>query len=290
MAVDHSVKRVGRAFSPSVRAWRSRLVGVLAVAAVLGLTIATMPLMDDSLLPAQEAVAGPSQNGDFTVTKTANPTTVGAGGGQVTYTYAVKNNTTGRQYYRSKSDDKCSPLEYQTGMTSTTAGYSTVWFIPAGGTATWTCTQFVTATTTNTATFTFANGYTVNWLTGGLSWSGVESGSAQATVTRVIDGSIPTCDKLWYSSDENTRNQYGTLTPLGTDGTIGTLNTSSGAPTAVFSIGQQTNSTTWVGSAAVAIDPLHPNLVYYIPRLPWRRRTPAAHSMCTTRPRAPVRS
>lgn len=89
----------------------------------------------------------------FTLTKNPDRPTLPIGGGQVTYTYVVANTAGRRLYYEAARDDKCGTPRYSSGMVRDPYGY---YYIPAGGTATFTCTQTVTATTTNNATFTFS--------------------------------------------------------------------------------------------------------------------------------------
>lgn len=229
-------------------ALRNRVVATLVAVLVIMVTTVALPT---------PAVADDSANGDFTVTKTASQTSVPAGGGSVTYTYTVRNNTAGRQYYVSGRDDKCSPLKYVGGMTTTSDGwFGTVSYIPASGTATWTCTQTVTQFTMNTATFQFANSYSASlW---GRSYSGTETGTAKATVG-IAQQDISTCSALWYSGDESG----------GFQGTAGVVNTARGATTSVFDIGDNSAAVGYPGyqsSAAMAVDPSNPHLIYYVPR------------------------
>ena len=178
-----------------------------------------------------------SADGKLTLTKTASPTSLPYGGGTVTYTYTVKNNTAGRMYYDGLSDNKCRP-SYVSGMS-----YS--WFsgdyIPAGGTATFSCTQRITTDTTNTATASFSN------------VSGIQSSvSATATVTvaRPATGNT-SCDFIYAS----------TVYLSGTNGTgsvsIWPNATGIDMPTSYTVGGVVADSST-----ALAIDPLNPNTAY----------------------------
>ncbi len=199
----------------------------------------------------------------YTFTKTASRYTVPAGGGAaatVTYTYTVTNNNPGRAsdrvqriYYVAMEDDKCSPVGNPTGaIYQDGAGHS---YIPAGGTATFTCTVVVTADVTNTATANFQD-YYYNQM------------KATATATVVVEaggGAAGSCDVLWYSAGAST--VYGNL---------GTVNATGDTVTNDFQIRfEDTSATTeydsgtsgmMTGSAAVAVDPVNSNYIYYIPR------------------------
>lgn len=207
---------------------------------------------------------GASGDGDFTLTVTPSTATVPSGGGDVTYTYTVKNNTSERQYFYSASDDKCHSIAQTGGMTRVYDSWTGRYFsyIPANGTATFTCTTRVSDTTKSTATFTFANSYSYYYgYYGSIIYSGASSATATTTVTRdlPVGYNVTTCDQLWYSSDEMTETARG-------DGTVGILGTTNGKPDQAFNIGTQTGDPA-NGSAAVAMNPANPDEVYYIPRV-----------------------
>jgi uncharacterized repeat protein (TIGR01451 family) len=215
-------------------------------------------------LAAVAVPAAVSTDGDFTVTKTASPTQVPLGGGSVTYTYTVKNNTGGRQYFVSAIDDKCSPVGESSGLSSTYDWWAmtTFTYIPANGTATFTCTQIITQDTTNTASFRFANSYSTGLFPGSYSFNGTSTGTATATVTVAKpDGTVKGCDALWYINDSIRRR-----------GDFGTINTASAVQTPVaytpnsatpwFNDGQNVGG----GGAALAVDPTNPAKVYYVER------------------------
>ena len=108
---------------------------------------------------SQQYWPGNSTDGDFTLTKTASVYTLPSGGGPVTYTYAIKNNTGGNQYLMNPpSDDLC-----RTSMVRGSGwSYDNIlgkYYLSGGGTGTYTCTQNVTATVTNTATVQMADGW-----------------------------------------------------------------------------------------------------------------------------------
>ncbi len=197
-----------------------------------------------------------SPSGRFTVKKLADKNLVPAEGANVNYTYEVTNNTDRELYYISGSDDKCN-ISLQGGIyRSNVWGIgSYVYYLPAGKTATWTCSSYITQTTTNTATFTFANSYSVD-LFGVVRYSGSESASASLTVRRQLPTGINDCNTLLFSSDEKGSFQ---------NGIVGLLN-ADGSTTTVFDIEAQTNSSGLEGSAAMAMDPSDPSKIYYIPR------------------------
>lgn len=203
-----------------------------------------------------------SSDGDFTVTKTADRYSVPAGGASVTYTYTVKNNTGGRQFYYSGRDDKCTPVKSQSGL-------SRVWdywvrryfyYIPAGGTATFTCSDYISQTVTNTATFLFADGYARSLFTGPVTYRGTSSATASATVARQMPSGMGdmSCSTLWYSSDERFNRTVS-------NGAVGVLDVTTGSPTQMFDIGKQTGNPRY-GSAALAMNPADPSQIYFIPR------------------------
>ena len=90
------------------------------------------------------------------IIKKADPVVLAAGGGMVTYTYAVSNPGTVSLSQVSVNDNKCGPVTLVSGDANGDGLLQT--------TETWTysCSQNITVTTTNTATATgFANGLTV---------------------------------------------------------------------------------------------------------------------------------
>ena len=198
-----------------------------------------------------------SPSGRFTVKKSADKNLVPAEGANVNYTYEVTNNTDRELYYISGSDNKCN-INLQGGIYRRNVWGigSYVYYLPAGKTATWTCSSYITQTTTNTATFTFANSYSVD-LFGVVRYSGSESASASLTVRRQLPTGINDCNTLLFSSDEK-----GNSFP---NGIVGLLN-ADGSTTTVFDIQAQTNSSGLEGTATMAMDPSDPSKIYYIPR------------------------
>ncbi len=77
------------------------------------------------------------------IVKTASPTTLPAGGGSVTYTYKVRATGNVPLTDISVTDDKCSPISYQSGDTNRDD------ILDLGETWTYTCTKTITKTTTN---------------------------------------------------------------------------------------------------------------------------------------------
>ena len=201
-----------------------------------------------------------SSDGRFTLTKASDVSYVPSGGGLVTYTYTIENISSQRQYYVSGSDDQCSPLSGGVSqMQSIEVGGVDRYYLDPGQSATWTCTQNITQTTTNEATFVFADDYSYNYvlllLRWVFDWEGESSATCSLTVEREIPTGIPDCNTLWYSGDETS--SY--------DGTLGTL-TTTGVQDVYSDIQTQTGSSALEGSAAMAVDPFDPTQVYYIPR------------------------
>ena len=90
------------------------------------------------------------------ITKVANPTQLGVGGGSVTYTYTVTNAGSAPLSNVTVTDNKCAPVTYVSGDTNSDKVLETT------ETWTYTCTTTITQTTTNTATATGSyNGVTV---------------------------------------------------------------------------------------------------------------------------------
>ena len=201
-----------------------------------------------------------SNNGIFSLTKSSDVSTVPSAGGPVEYTYTLTNLTGGRIYFVSGSDDKCSPVSVSSGLLTENVFGSltrTVRYIPPGGTATWTCSSNISETTTNVATFQFAESYSYFPLLG-IDFNNVGTATASVTVQRELPPGVDSCNTLWYSSDEISGYPDGTVGTLSTDGTA--------TPSPVFDIQTQTGTSALEGSAAMAVDPANPQLIYFIPR------------------------
>ncbi len=130
---------------------------LLVLTLVLGL--AASGIQPEAAIAAPGSSGGPVTSSDprgvLTIEKTADTYELPQGGGQVTYTYKLRNNSATSILYQTYSstaytmrDDKCTNLEYGTGW-NTTIGYR--WIRPQT-TATLACTQNLTQTTTNTFT------------------------------------------------------------------------------------------------------------------------------------------
>jgi uncharacterized repeat protein (TIGR01451 family) len=82
------------------------------------------------------------------IDKSANPTSLPAGGGSVTYTYPVTNPGNVPLSNVTVTDDKCAPVTYVSGDANSNS------ILETSETWTYTCTTTIKATTTNTATAT----------------------------------------------------------------------------------------------------------------------------------------
>ncbi|MDQ4503863.1 SpaA isopeptide-forming pilin-related protein [Sinomonas sp. ASV322] len=186
-----------------------------------------------------------SADGRITATKAASTYSLPLGGGQITYTYTVTNNTTAPEYFVSATDDKCgTPSSSQLSYDFIRARY----YIPGGATVTFTCAQTVTVTTTNTATFAFNTD--CSW------WAGCAGAQSQVAAKATVDVATPsnyTCDAIWY----------GSVAAGATPGSIGTV-----LPTlqnvATLSPPGQTGS--YASTSAIAMNPKDPGYVYYTAR------------------------
>lgn len=189
-----------------------------AIAVVIALVVAMFSVVVPAVTGLAPQAGAATTN--FTLTKTPSTTTLPYGGGSVTYTYTVKNNTSGYLYYVDGQDDKCRNLSRpsSSGMKSVGIGwFKSAWRLDAGATATFTCTQTLTKTTTNKATFTF--GTDVNF------WAqitGQASNTATATVTMANDVSnVCTIGTIWGNvgvwGGTATAYQY----PVNANGTLG---------------------------------------------------------------------
>ncbi len=91
---------------------------------------------------------------DIHITKMPSTPTLPPGGGNVTYTYTVTNPGNVPLTNVTVTDDHCSPVTYQSGDTNTDS------ILQQSETWTYTCTQDLTASTTNNATATGHDGTT----------------------------------------------------------------------------------------------------------------------------------
>ncbi len=82
------------------------------------------------------------------IAKAANPTSLPAGGGSVTYSYTVTNPGNQPLTGVTVTDDKCSPVTYVSGDANSNS------ILEVGETWHYTCTTTIADTTTNTATAT----------------------------------------------------------------------------------------------------------------------------------------
>ena len=194
-----------------------------------------------------------TNNTSFKVEKCANYSQVPSGGADVTYTYKVTNTSSSSLIYRSISDNKITKITYVSGLeqywNGSYGGY--LYYLAPGSTAIWEATQRITQKTINAVTVTFSTGYSNNY-----GWQGTSTASTSLTVD-VVPPSALSCNTLWYGGDNDCQ---------GIAGTVGTLPNTGGAVTPKFNIASQTGDPSYPGTAAMAVNPLNPKQVYYIPR------------------------
>ncbi|GAB48511.1 DUF7507 domain-containing protein [Mobilicoccus pelagius] len=233
--------------------WGAFLLALVLVALTVQVGIGVL----SSGAPAQAAtpVAGRGTSTDdrITLTVTSSANALPATGSTVTLTYVVNNPTFEPAYYRSLTDSACSTPGYtpQSGLQND----GSRWWIPAGGTATFTCGFLVTQDTTSTATAVFDTATDAT--------SAYTQSTAVATTTIAV--ADDPCKTIWYSA-ENTQ----TSIPIG--GTIGTVSTTAGTPpyAQAMKFGEITGADGSTGSSAFAIDPSSasssttPNRAYFI--------------------------
>lgn len=144
----------------SMRSGASRRKPVAALAAALAFASAFVvgqPLVAPQSLPGADAVTSTSSNGELQLDYTASTHSLPSGGGSVTYTYVVTNKskvtyygstlTADKSYSSYMSDSACSPITLKSGSNT----------IPAGGSATYTCTTTLTKSTSSTVNLHFAS-------------------------------------------------------------------------------------------------------------------------------------
>ena len=118
----------------------------------------------------------PAQGALIAITKTASPTSLPAGGGNVTYTYVVTNGGSVPLTSVTVSDNKCAPVTFVGGDANANG------MLDISETWTYTCTTFVTVTTTNVATAV------------GTAASGIgTSATATATVSVACPPTVANC-------------------------------------------------------------------------------------------------
>ena len=137
----------------------SRTAGSKSLRLVLAMAmVAMMSLVGQATLPRElqssAQAAGPvtSSLSLFTLTSTVSPTTLPAGGGNLTVTYTVKNISSDTIWYSRDNNSLC--VTSQTGMTASTY-YRGDYYMRPGQTATFTCTGYVSQTKDIKATFDF---------------------------------------------------------------------------------------------------------------------------------------
>lgn len=234
----------------------SRTAGSKSLRLVLAMAmVAMMSLVGQATLPRElqssAQAAGPvtSSLSLFTLTSTVSPTTLPAGGGNLTVTYTVKNISSDTIWYSRDNNSLC--VTSQTGMTASTY-YRGDYYMRPGQTATFTCTGYVSQTKDIKATFDFVTPR------GTRSTATVTD---KVTIGTVINN-LPGCDTPWYSSFM-----------AGTGSSIGTVNptTRTTAPTYTikpftsyaYDNGTYYTSMTVVGSSGMAIDPTNPRFAYF---------------------------
>ena len=141
------------------RALLRRVFAIVAALLTLSLSISAPAPLAAASAPARASVpalagalpAATSPDGRISVTASASPGTITKPGSLVTWTYTVRNLTSRPARQVSMTDTDCGPITAVSGVT--TDGFVST--IPAGGTATYTCTGPVDATQTGTVTAAF---------------------------------------------------------------------------------------------------------------------------------------
>ena len=215
-------------------------------------------------LPQAEAASGvpvTSTDNKYQLTKTASTSSLPIGGGKVTYTYTIKNtmSSSGSAYTDTMSrflfpdrsgiinDDKCANMQYVSGYATEPYYRSTAGIAP-GGTATFTCTATLTTTTTNTATATPTY------------YDYTRLAVTRATATVTVAQPAVSCDTQWGITDDTSATTTGNIVQF----------TSSGATTTVVNLDSLSSSANgyYDSAASLAVSPLDPTKIYYIPRYP----------------------
>ncbi|WP_461013340.1 DUF11 domain-containing protein [Trueperella pyogenes] len=214
-----------------------------------------------------------SSDGRIKVSVTANPTEVPAGGGEVTYTYTVKNtrkdisaydlywlgNQAGAVYFQSTSSNVCNDIQWSGDHRQVSSGE---YLLPEGGTATGTCKTTITQDTTNKFEAKVYDYYRKP-----------SSATVDTSVSVKYSGGASElqCEGLWFvsGSPNRTHDSYGVMGVINLNSRYDTEQKFSFkdvvTPSSSFPYERSMN-----GSAALAVDPKNPDNIYYIPRL----RTP----------------
>lgn len=254
----------GRSWMPSVRCTARRTlprgtalllaVVLVALSLPLGFTGAwTSPSPAQAVAPVV-AGTGSSNDGRITLTVTSSAgAELPATGSTVTLTYQVKNTTSQPAYYRSLTDSACSTPGYAAAGGMSNDGSR--WWIPTGGTATFTCGFLVTqdVTSVETALFDTAPDATSGYST---------STATAATTIAVADDP---CKTIWYSA-ENAPITGTDAVRTGTLGVVDTTRSTSPPYTRKFTVSAATGGAA-NGSSAFAIDPTSPSQAYFIGNL-----------------------
>ena len=247
------------------RSGRSRIQAVLLSMALLATMIVAGPAaVAPQTLPQAEAASGvpvTSTDNKYQLTKTASTSSLPIGGGKVTYTYTIKNtmSSSGSAYTDTMSrflfpdrsgiinDDKCANMQYVSGYATEPYYRSTAGIAP-GGTATFTCTATLTTTTTNTATATPTY------------YDYTRLAVTRATATVTVAQPAVSCDTQWGITDDTSATTTGNIVQF----------TSSGATTTVVNLDSLSSSANgyYDSAASLAVSPLDPTKIYYIPRYP----------------------
>ncbi|GAB48513.1 DUF7507 domain-containing protein, partial [Mobilicoccus pelagius] len=225
-------------------------------------TPATAPASPTTSAPSRTTASpgltrtGRSADGRLTLTVTPSVDTraVPISGTAVEVTYRVTNTTANPAYYRGLSDTGCSTpgIDPDDPNHGGLASDGVRWWVPARGTATFSCDVLVTEAGTAVATATFDTS---------LEDTAAPTASV-ATVRTPISMATHPCDTMWYSS---------TPTPLGapvptSPGTIGRIDTRKGKRTftPVFRLGALAGGRAGTGSPAFAVDASRPHSAYFV--------------------------
>ncbi|QOR45519.1 SpaA isopeptide-forming pilin-related protein [Trueperella pecoris] len=211
-----------------------------------------------------------SSDGRIAISVTASPTEVPAGGGEVTFTYTVKNTRAKASYvdlfwqdelaqamfFSSTRSNVCDNIVWNGGYKRAPWGE---YYLPMGATTTGTCTTRITQDVTNTLDVVVRDYYKTE-----------TKATADASVSVKYSEGSPDlqCDGLWFASGSSDHR----VDSFGAIGTVDLENYKTSEKLNFRDVRAYSKRNPYQlgpmnGSAALAVDPKNPENVYYIPRL-----------------------